>query len=203
MRGSEDTEPEVPGGTLEAGDSPDSDHSEGGGGLWVFGYGSLLWDPGFPHEEVYAAVVYGWHRRYSLLSRQSWGSAERPGLSAALHAGGSVAGRVFRVAPGHVDETLAYLQVRENAYRHIEVTAWLAGKRRVTARSFAFDHVNGRFAPELAVEERCALIRQGAGTKGRSLHYLKGVVATLAEDGRTCRHSRHLLARIDSGSAGG
>jgi len=164
--------------------------------LWVFGYGSLLWDPGFAFDAVYPALVHGWHRRFSLLSTRNWGTAERPGLSAALHAGGCVAGRVYRVAHDRAAETFTYLAQREHAYRHIDVTARTDKAGDITARTFAWNPANERFAPALAVEEQCFLIGQGEGVKGQSISYIRGVARELAEDGRRCSHSAAILERI-------
>lgn len=183
-----------------AGDSAATGHKAGAQtAFWVFGFGSLMWDPGFVYEAVYPAIVHGWHRRYSLMSLDSWGSHDRPGLSAALHGGGSVAGRVFHVAPKDVDRSLAYLANREGAYRHIDVTARIetsAVHKQVVARTFAWDPANARFAPDLAIERQGEMIAHGSGRKGTSLGYLRGVIEALAADGRRCRLSDRLEAHL-------
>ena len=68
---------------------------------WVFGYGSLMWQPDFPYVERRPALVRGWHRVHALCSTMSWGSPEKPGLILTLAGGGDCLGTAFRVAPGH------------------------------------------------------------------------------------------------------
>ena len=79
---------------------------------WVFGYGSLMWQPDFPYVERRPALVRGWHRVHALCSTMSWGSPEKPGLILTLAGGGDCLGTAFRVAPGHWWRTQSYLRKR-------------------------------------------------------------------------------------------
>ena len=83
--------------------------------LWVFGYGSLIWDPGFPVAERRIGRVQGWHRSFCMRSIHHRGTVEQPGLVLALDAaeGASCQGVVFRVAPGAEAATIATLRERE------------------------------------------------------------------------------------------
>lgn len=154
-----------------------------GRALWVFGYGSLMWDPGFPHEASVAARAHGWHRRFSLLSTRSWGTPEVPGLCLALHPGGSAAGRAFRVSAAAREEALAYLEARESAYRHRIVTVRLEGGAPAKALTFIHDPRHERHAGELPLGQIVTLIRQGRGPKGTSHEYLARTVAELERIG--------------------
>ena len=74
--------------------------------IWVFGYGSLMWNPAFHFAERRTARIYGFHRQFCLWSRSGRGSPERPGLMLALERGGSCHGVAFRIAPEHVESEL-------------------------------------------------------------------------------------------------
>jgi cation transport protein ChaC len=166
-------------------------------GHWVFGYGSLMWDPGFAFAERHPALLHGWHRAFSLSSSESWGSAERPGLVLALHPGGACRGVAYRVAPEHWPQAQAYLEQRERAYRHVEVGVRLR-EGAVRALTFARDPEHPRFVGKLPVAESARLIRQGEGRKGSSLSYLHGTARSIADMGyRPERLLRDLLEAID------
>ncbi len=81
--------------------------------LWVFGYGSLIWNPGFPHLEVRRGRLHGYHRGFCVYSHVYRGTPERPGLVFGLDRGGSCEGLVYRVPAAEAEETLDYLYRRE------------------------------------------------------------------------------------------
>ena len=171
------------------------------GDRWVFGYGSLMWDPGFAHVERHPALLHGWHRAFSLSSSESWGSAERPGLVLSLHPGGSCRGAALRVSARDWDEAQDYLRQRERAYRHIEVSVRLP-HATVSALTFAGDPAHPRFVGKLPAAEAARLIVQGVGRKGSSLGYLQGTARSVAEMGyRPERLLRELLQAVSDHSA--
>ncbi len=156
------------------------------GDLWVFGYGSLMWEPGFPYVDVRHARLFGWHRRLCLLSVRNRGTEDRPGLVLAADRGGSCHGLAFRVAAEHVPETRAYLWERElstDAYRAADVRVWFAPGESVTALAFVARRGHRQYlrtdSPEVAAE----LVCQGRGALGTSLDYLRNVVRHLDEIG--------------------
>jgi cation transport protein ChaC len=150
--------------------------------LWVFGYGSLMWDPGFAHSESRSALLRGYHRVFKLSSTRSWGSPEAPGLVASLLPGGSCRGRAFRVAPGDREQVLDYLAWRERAYLRRQVRLGLdAGE--VAAVTHVADPSHPRFLGALAPEQAARLIRQGVGDKGSSRDYLANTVDHLEQLG--------------------
>ena len=81
--------------------------------FWIFGYGSLMWRPGFDYVERHAAWIEGYHRALCVYSHVHRGTPERPGLVMGLDAGGDCRGVAFLVAPERRDATLAYLRARE------------------------------------------------------------------------------------------
>ena len=80
---------------------------------WVFGYGSLMWDPGFPYDAALPGLLVGYHRQFCLYSYRYRGTRERPGLVLGLDRGGSCRGVVYRVPDDAVAATKAYLWERE------------------------------------------------------------------------------------------
>jgi len=105
------------------------------GDFWVFGYGSLMWRPGFPHAERHAARLFGYHRSLCLFSHEYRGTPECPGLVLGLDQGGSCVGVGFRVEAADRAATLAYLTWREgtSVYRETDVALQLVDGREVTA----------------------------------------------------------------------
>ena len=84
--------------------------------VWVFGYGSLMWNPAFHHAESRLGSVRGWHRRFCLDLTRGRGSPDCPGLMLALDRGGTCRGMAFRVAAAEAAGTLAYLRERVTAF---------------------------------------------------------------------------------------
>jgi glutathione-specific gamma-glutamylcyclotransferase len=81
--------------------------------VWFFGYGSLMWNPGFPLDAFEPARLDGYHRRFCIVSRHYRGTAEQPGLVLGLAPGGQCVGRAIGVAPAREEEVLRYLDDRE------------------------------------------------------------------------------------------
>ena len=174
--------------------------------VWVFGYGSLMWDPGFPHADAAPALIRGWHRAFSIVSHESWGSAERPGLVAALHAGGACRGLALRVRGRDRADALDYLDRRENAYRRIGATVELtAGRRRTTvsAVTYVFDAAHERAVGKLPLARTARLIAQGEGRKGSARGYLLNTVGCLTDMGsRPGRPLRELVDAVNAHASG-
>jgi len=150
---------------------------------WVFGFGSLMWNPGFDFVDRQPALLQGRHRVFSIKSNVSWGSADRPGLVVALHPGGSCQGYAFRVSAANWPETDAYLRNRERAYRHAEVPVVLKNTR-VQATTFLFDKNHPRAVGKLDFPTTAQMIAQGVGENGSSVEYLTKIILELQESGR-------------------
>jgi glutathione-specific gamma-glutamylcyclotransferase len=156
------------------------------GDLWVFGYGSLMWRPGFPHVERQPALVSGYHRALCVLSHVHRGTPERPGLVLGLDRGGRCRGLAFRVAAGDVEETIAYLRAREQVtgvYRERRLPVRLADGRSVTALTYVVDRRHGQYAGRLDPPDLLRLVRQGVGRSGANPDYVTATFAHLTEMG--------------------
>jgi cation transport protein ChaC len=165
------------------------------GDLWIFGYGSLMWDPGFHHAASHPAVVYGYHRRFCVYSHSYRGTRARPGLVLGLDRGGACKGIAYRVPRRHAKATLAYLWEREldgGVYRFRKLRARLA-RRVVEAYSCVVDRTHPGYAAELSIEETARLICQGVGKRGLCLDYLENTVRHIEALGLTDGHLHRLL----------
>jgi cation transport protein ChaC len=166
--------------------------------LWVFGYGSLMWRPGFAFVERVPARVIGLHRGLCVYSFFHRGTPERPGLVLGLDRGGACRGIAFRVRAADRAATLAYLRAREqqnNVYREsLRGTLLLDGsERRVNALCYVVDRRHPQYAGRLSLPEQLHLVRQGHGKSGPNRDYVLATVAELEHQG--CRDDQlHLLA---------
>ena len=156
--------------------------------MWVFGYGSLMWRPGFPYAERCHAHLRGYHRALCILSHVHRGTPERPGLVLGLDRGGRCHGVAFRVAPGAEETTIAYLRAREQAtavYLERRLPVTLADGRRVQALAYVVDRGHPQYAGRLADEEVRRLVVQGVGVSGANPDYVRSTHAHLVEMGVT------------------
>ncbi len=165
-------------------------------GVWVFGYGSLMWEPGFEHRHAELAHVRGWHRRMSMIATTSYGWTGRPGLAAGLHPGGSVTGVAFLIAHAHADEALAYLERREHSYLKAVVPALLQSGARVRALTYVAHGGNGRFRAEHDDADLVRRLAHGRGRKGHAADYVRKSAAALTAHGVRDSDLHRLLPRI-------
>jgi cation transport protein ChaC len=154
--------------------------------FWVFGYGSLMWRPGFAYMERREGRLRGYHRALCVLSHVHRGTPERPGLVLGLDRGGSCRGIAFRVAAELADETLAYLKAREQttgAYVDRRLPVDLDDRRRVTALTYVVDRRHPQYAGQLSDTDLIRLVRQGLGRSGPNPDYVRATHEHLAEMG--------------------
>jgi cation transport protein ChaC len=156
------------------------------GDFWVFGYGSLMWRPGFDWIERRPATVAGWRRALCIYSVVHRGTPDRPGLVLGLDRGGACRGVAYRVAGARRGETLAYLRAREQAtmvYLERSGAVRLDDGRRATAIYYVADRRHPQYAGRLALETLLALVRQGRGASGDNPDYILNTHAHLQELG--------------------
>lgn len=148
------------------------------GDLWIFGYGSLMWDPGFRHAEAQPALLYGFHRRFCVYSRRYRGTPKRPGLVLGLDRGGACKGIAYRVERRHRKAAMLYLWEREmrgGVYDMKKLRVRLP-RRTVEAYAYVVNRDHRGYASELSVKETARHILQGAGRRGLCVHYLENTV---------------------------
>lgn len=149
--------------------------------LWLFGYGSLIWNPAIHFVERQVARLHGYHRRFCLWTHLGRGTRERPGLTLGLDRGGSCGGVAFRIAADDVEAELDVVWRREmvtNAYRPTWVKLRMAG-RMVPAVAFVINHEHARYARNLCDEEITTVIAVAEGQLGPCRDYLYNTVAHL------------------------
>ena len=169
--------------------------------LWVFGYGSLMWRPGFCYLERHPALLRGYHRSFCVYSWHHRGTPDRPGLVFGIDRGGACRGIAYRVAAADAPDVRRYLYEREQVtmvYRDIAVPVRLlgAGDRRVTALTFAVDRSHDQYAGRLSFDEQVARICEGEGQSGDNPDYLFSMVAHLEEMGISDHHLEALAHAV-------
>ena len=156
------------------------------GHLWVFGYGSLMWRPGFEYRERQEARLYGYHRALCVWSWRHRGTCERPGLVFGLDRGGSCRGQAFCVDEADKNTVLAYLYEREmpnNVYKPHPAAARLADGRLVTALSFVVDRSHKQYAGRLTPMQMLPVVLGAHGRSGPNVEYVLNTLAHMRELG--------------------
>lgn len=149
--------------------------------VWVFGYGSLMWNPAFRHTETRAGRVHGYHRRFVFWSTIGRGSRDRPGMMLGLARGGSCNGLALRIAAGEVDTELQSVFMREmisTAYNARWVTV-RTDDGPVRAITFVADPAHVFYAGRVPLEEAARHVAFGEGELGSSREYLYNTVSHL------------------------
>ena len=170
------------------------------GDLWVFGYGSLMWRPGFEFTDRVPARLIGEHRALCVYSFVHRGTPEKPGLVLGLDRGGACRGVAFRVAEKNRDTTIAYLREREqvtSVYREVKRSVWLENEARdrVSALVYVVDRGHVQYAGRLSLAEQLRHVLQGHGQSGVNRDYVLATVKAIEAEG--FRDSQlHRLAAI-------
>jgi glutathione-specific gamma-glutamylcyclotransferase len=153
-------------------------------GMWVFGYGSLVWNPEFPVAERIVAQLRGYARSFCMSSIHHRGTPDLPGLVLALDArpGASCSGLALRVEGGREEPTLAALRERElvsSAYLERHLPLELADGREVEAVAYVVDQDHDQYCGSLALEEQARIIAGATGGRGPNDEYLYNTSAHL------------------------
>lgn len=169
--------------------------------MWVFGYGSLVWNPGFDVQERVIASLPGYARSFCMRSIHHRGTDENPGLVLALdEAADSVCHGVgLSVAHEKQDEVLAYLRERElisSAYLEKFLEIDLNDGRRVEAVTYVIDPDHVQYCGGLELEEQARIISQAVGGRGPNTEYLFNTTAHLSELGITDSELEWLVSRV-------
>ncbi len=164
------------------------------GEVWVFAYGSLIWNPEFAFVEERLGMVQGWHRSFCLgWVRIYRGTPDRPGIMLAMDRGGSCRGVAFRLPPDAVEDSLIPLLRREMPIKRDTIPArWLnvrTAEGPVRAIAFPISRSNPAYLPGLTEEQVVHALVTAAGERGSMAEYLHSTVTHLEQRGI---HDRYL-----------
>ncbi|MDE0968741.1 MAG: gamma-glutamylcyclotransferase [Octadecabacter sp.] len=154
--------------------------------MWVFGYGSLLWNPGFKPAETVTATLSGYHRSFCMLSIHHRGSVEKPGLVLALDAGDAICtGVAFRVAEPdelHVLDELRERELVSSAYEEAHLPLALRDGREVLALAYVIKRNHEQYC-QFDLERQAQMIARSVGGRGPNPEYLFNTVEHLLKMG--------------------
>lgn len=167
--------------------------------FWVFGYGSLMWNPGFETLERRAGVMHGVHRALCVRSFVHRGTQENPGLVLGLDRGGSCRGLALKVEAGNADTVLAYLRERE-LVTHVYVERWRAVRfadgKTAPALVYQVDREHPQYAGRVADAEIAKIISASHGRSGRNVDYVANTVLHLRQSGIHDPHLEAVMAAL-------
>jgi cation transport protein ChaC len=147
--------------------------------IWIFGYASLMWRPGFPFLKSHEALLHGYHRALCVYSTKYRGTPQKPGLVMGLDRGGSCKGRAFLLAAADVPKVMEYLHTREmdtGTYVPKFLTVKLNDGRKVKAYQFLVRRDHEQYTGKLSFDDTVKLVCNGVGPKGSSIEYLENTL---------------------------
>jgi len=170
-------------------------------GMWVFGYGSLLWNPGFDVAQGVIGRLPGYARSFCMRSIHHRGTVAAPGLVLALdpHADAACEGMALQVVAGREAETLDYLRARElvsSAYVEKELEVQLSDGRAVRAVVYVIDETHDQYCGGLPLEEQAQIIARAVGGRGPNTEYLYNTADHLRQIGLHDPSLEWLAARV-------
>jgi cation transport protein ChaC len=174
------------------------------GDLWVFGYGSLMWRPGFAYRERHLATLTGYHRSLCIFSHVHRGTPEMPGLVLGLDRGGKCRGVAFGVDASDAEATLAYLREREQVtavYIERRTRVRLDDGRNVPVVTYVADRGHSQYAGRLPVEDLLRHVNQGIGISGANPDYVRATHQQLIEMGVSDSILAGIATRLSQGDA--
>ena len=154
--------------------------------FWVFGYGSLMWNPGFDYAERSQGQLFGYRRALCVRSWVHRGTQEKPGLVLGLDRGGSCRGMAFKVTAGQEAATLAYLRERElvtHVYLERTLQVVLADGRKVRALAYVIDRGHTQYAGGLDALDAARVVSTAEGRSGPNDAYVFNTLAHMQEMG--------------------
>ena len=171
--------------------------------IWVFAYGSLMWNPGFAVEESRPALLRGYHRAFCMWSTSYRGTADSPGLVLGLDRGGACRGLAIRIGAHRKDEILKYLIAREtppddDVYAFRPVPVEFEDGTRVDAHAFIANRANAKYAGKLSLEKTARVVAAACGKRGTCRDYLANTVRHLDELGVADGPLHALLRRVEA-----
>jgi len=175
-----------------------SEHGDGRDPIWIFGYGSLMWNPEFDFHVRRVATVHGYHRKFCLWSRINRGTPDKPGLVLTLERGGSCRGLAYRLTPETSRDQLSRLWTREmsmGSYR----PRWLecrCGDETFEALAFVVNRRCTGYAGKLPIDTMVHTIATAHGKYGPCAEYLFRTEAALLDHGIRDERVKLLAERV-------
>ncbi len=171
--------------------------------LWIFGYGSLMWHPGFEHDAAVLATLAGYRRGFLMRSIHHRGTPDAPGLVLALDADETAqcTGLAFHVRRGSEPATLRALRERElvsYAYKEARLPVSLVDGRQVTAVTYVIDRAHPQYTGPLELEMQARIIARAWGGRGSNREYLANTHAHLCQLGIEDSEIAWLMRRVEA-----
>ena len=166
---------------------------------WIFGYGSLMWNPGFPHTEQLPAILEGYHRAFCVYSHHYRGTTERPGLVLGLNPGGKCRGIAFRTSREARHEIITYLDKREligYAYEPQRLPITFDDGTSVVAHTYIADQNHPHFAGRLSNGRSADVIISAKGAAGTNWDYALNAIRALEANGFVDTYLQSLQVRL-------
>jgi len=169
------------------------------GGIWVFGYGSLMWNPDFILEEKRTGIISGYHRRLCLKSIVYRGTSDYHGLVFGLDKGDSCQGMVYRIAEENIHSEMQKIWERE-MFAGTYIPSWVnvnTKKGSISAVTFVINQEHEHYIPDLALEEIAERVIKAEGTCGSCYEYVQNTVKSLHKLGLRDPGLEQLLTLIE------
>jgi cation transport protein ChaC len=170
--------------------------------VWLFGYGSLMWNPALEFAECLPGAVRGWHRRFCLWLHMGRGTPENPGLMLALDRGGSCHGALFRIPAARAREELL-LPWRRELFTGAYKSRWIVTETDngpIRAATFVVNRDYPRYAGRLPEQQIAQRIASASGSLGSCASYLEQTLEALQRLGRRDRAMERLWASVGKGA---
>ena len=170
------------------------------GDFWVFGYGSLIWNPGFEYVERRRAKLHGLHRSLCIRSWVHRGTKQNPGLVLGLDSGGSCTGIAMKVSGKHRDETIDYLRKRElvtNVYLECWRSVVLEKGEKVRALAYRVDRSHEQYANGLTLDEQVEIVRGSSGGSGPNDEYVISTVAAMRSENVSDHGLEYIAGKLE------
>jgi cation transport protein ChaC len=169
--------------------------------VWIFAYGSLMWDADFPRVEAESALLRGYHRSFCLYSYDYRGTRARPGLTLGLDRGGACRGIVLRLASESLAAAVDRLWAREmTAPRVYDMRSLPVRTAYGIRKAFAFtvrrNHPD--YAGRLSPEQAARIIAGAVGRRGACRDYLAGTLRHLEALGIADARLQRLAAQVEA-----
>ena len=166
--------------------------------VWLFGYGSLMWNPTVIYKAQRAGIIYGYHRRYCFWIKAGRGSPEMPGLMLALDRGGSCLGQAFRIKASHAREELELVWRRE-MISGVYLPRWVtlhSPEGNIRAITFVVDRAHQQYIAELPPKKAALHLAKAEGFLGSSRIYLENTINHLDSLGFSDSYLNHLYRLV-------